>query len=382
MNLLKLETNYKYKQLADHFRNRIRSGKLKVGHKFPSERKLAQDLSIDFKTANKAVSLLVAENLLYRIPGKGTFVNEKVDLKVLGAVIPVAAMKVWSRMMEEIEHRSRACGYRVSIRAYHFERDDQELQSLKAAGQESVGMIVYPGWNSANADYLLQLRKEEYPFVLVDLYLDGLGADSITTDNLHGGYLAARHLLELGHRRFGLIGVSNVSSIRERVDGCKRALEEDGIGLDQSRIVSKESISQDMSSEVEELLAMRDRPSALFILEPMCLNSCMQAIQKKRLNIPEDIALVVFDDIEGSAYFHPPLTTVRQPMEAIGRKAVDILVARVKGNKQNFKKIRLKPELIVRESCGSRLLTLEKASKAGASASADPLWRNEPASVR
>ena len=79
MSLPELRQSHKYEQLADYFRSQITTGKLKAGGKFSSERNLAQDLNIDFKTANKAVSILVAEGLLQRIPGKGTYVIDKVN---------------------------------------------------------------------------------------------------------------------------------------------------------------------------------------------------------------------------------------------------------------------------------------------------------------
>ncbi len=197
-----------------------------------------------------------------------------------------------------------------------------------------------------------------FPILLLDGYHPHL--DSITVENEQGAYLATQHLIQLGHTKVGMIDAQLKSSPAQvRLKGYRRALSEYHIPFHEQRLVISDSITerdgfnqQAGYQGMKKLMTLgEDCPTAVFVSSDIQAVGAIRAIKEKGLQIPDDIAIVGFDDIELSEYIG--LTTVHQPMFHMGRLAVDRLMARIESSDlQEFKKS-FATRLIIRETCGA-----------------------------
>ncbi|MFQ6092632.1 MAG: LacI family DNA-binding transcriptional regulator [bacterium] len=200
--------------------------------------------------------------------------------------------------------------------------------------------------------------RSRLPIVLVDSYHPDL--DSITVENREGAYTATQHLIRLGHTKIGMIdGHLKSSPARVRLEGYKGALRDHNIDFNGDYLVISDFVTgEDGFNQEAGYQAMKrllrlgeSRPTAVFVSSDIQAAGAMKAIRENGLNIPEDVAMVGFDDIELAQYVG--LTTMRQPMFEMGKLAVDRLVERISGERSNgFKKV-FYTDLIVRESCGA-----------------------------
>jgi DNA-binding LacI/PurR family transcriptional regulator len=180
----------------------------------------------------------------------------------------------------------------------------------------------------------------------------------VVGDSENGGYIAARHLLHMGFRRLGNLNgePGNIPGDLRR-EGYLRAIAESGVQENpafQFRL-REGGEAHDFASGYEigtKITTMAERPDALFAYNDLSALGAMQALLEHGVHIPDDIALVGFDDIERSQYAPVPLTTVRQPTQAIGAKAMELLIRRIEGKEVNVRTV-LETELVIRASSGS-----------------------------
>lgn len=173
-------------------------------------------------------------------------------------------------------------------------------------------------------DFPDELAERGVPYVLA-LRTDGHSLSSVGDDRL-GGYLATRHLLDLGHRKIGVIaGPSYASSARGRVDGYRQALTEAGIVVDPTRIVASTFGIETGGEAVEKLMALDDRPTAIFAVNDNTAIGALSQLSKMGLSVPDDISLVGYNDIPIVSHLPTPLTTMRVPFAQIASNALELL---------------------------------------------------------
>jgi DNA-binding LacI/PurR family transcriptional regulator len=199
------------------------------------------------------------------------------------------------------------------------------------------------------------LQEQHVPVVSLEP-IEGAPVDCVTVDRRHGAYIATRHLLERGHRRIALIhGPPSYPVVRQRMQGYEDALRESGVPMDPGLFVERRERRYRGGYEaMQRLLQRTPLPTALFCNDDEMAIGAMRAAREAGLRVPEDLAIVGFGDLEAAAYATPPLTTVAQPVAEIARRAVELLFERVgnPGDGRGPQVMRLKPLLVVRESCG------------------------------
>ena len=206
-----------------------------------------------------------------------------------------------------------------------------------------------------NDKYAKKFSASNFPIVLVDSYHPDL--DSITVENKQGAYVATQHLIQLGHTKIGMInGQLKSSPAQLRLEGYKKALRDNNILFKEKYLIISDSGQDGFNREagyqgMKRLLELGDnKPTAVFISSDIQAAGAIRAIQEYGLKIPEDIAIVGFDDIEMAEYLG--LTTMHQPMFEMGKLAVQRLMAKISGeDSRKFKKSFL-TNLVIRESCG------------------------------
>ncbi len=200
---------------------------------------------------------------------------------------------------------------------------------------------------------LLELARSGFPLVLHGR-LPGSNIPFVDVDNIGGAEKAVNHLIELGHRRIGLITNAPISftSSKARLKGYRNALEAAGIPLDEDLIRFGYYLPETGYKAMMELLALANRPTAVFVASDVVAMGALAAIHEKGLKVPEEIAIVGFDDIFASAYTIPALTTVRLPAYDLGKEAARMLFRIMGGEKVDETQVFLETDLVVRKSCG------------------------------
>jgi DNA-binding LacI/PurR family transcriptional regulator len=188
------------------------------------------------------------------------------------------------------------------------------------------------------------------PIVLLNNQHPSKFVHSVTIDNIDGGYQATRHLIQLGHRRIAYLGDRfGLESDTERFKGFHTAMAEAGLRTPKAHIARGDGKADGGRERAAELLALKDRPSAIFCYNDMTTLGVMEQAAKMRMRVPRDLSVVGFDDLFFAASLQPPLTTIRQPKKELGQRAMELLMALLKGE-QAEKTIVIQGELVLRAS--------------------------------
>lgn len=214
------------------------------------------------------------------------------------------------------------------------------------------GVIIAGRINERLVEYIESLGL---PIVLVDYELPRKRVSTVLIDNRKGAFLATQHLIDVGHRSIGFIGGDlDHPSIRERFSSFKNTVEEKGLPLDEKFLVTDEKDTGVYNgySAAERLLGATRRPSAIFAANDAMAIGCIESAKQRGMKIPDDLAIIGFDDIEMGSHMDPTLSTVRVFKEELGVHAVRRLVEVVKNKTKAVITMYVPVELIVRESTG------------------------------
>jgi LacI family transcriptional regulator len=199
--------------------------------------------------------------------------------------------------------------------------------------------------------YLEFLHERHFPYVLIDHQgIDNTGP-AVGATNWQGGYDATKHLLDLGHRRIGFVsGTMDMGCAQDRLAAYKAALTDYGVAIDPALITEGDFFQPQGYECARTLLALPKPPTAIFASNDVSAFGVMEAVRDLGLRIPDDISIVGFDDIHQASQVNPPLTTVRQPLEEMGRTAAAMLLDYIADPEKPVERIDLPTQLIVRGS--------------------------------
>jgi DNA-binding LacI/PurR family transcriptional regulator len=272
--------------------------------------------------------------------------------QMIGLLVPDIQNPFYVEVVRGVEDRAYAHGCGVMMCNF-AQTEEKEHFFLDIMRHERVdGLIVAPA--RPDDRKVMEVVRTGIPVVCVDRGLKDADVDMVVVDNAEGARGAVEHLIRLGHRRIAYVaGLPQIPSTTERLDGYYAALNEAGITPDASLIRygnSKHESGRDLTAA---LLEMPEPPTALFTGNNLITLGALETIHRRGLRIPEDIALVGFDDMYWAISLNPPLTAVSQPGYEIGRRAADLLFQRVAEPDRPSAKVVLKTTLIVRRSCGA-----------------------------
>jgi DNA-binding LacI/PurR family transcriptional regulator len=218
--------------------------------------------------------------------------------------------------------------------------------------EQQVDGLILSGPRSDDP-LLPQLAEERFPLILHGRP-NGHDFPCVDVDNKASAYQATSHLIGLGHRRIGFISNAplSYSGAQDRFAGYRQALTEHDLPLDPDLVGTAAFLPEAGCAAMEQLLALQERPTAVFGASDVVALGAMNAIHSAGLCIPNDIAVVGFDDIFLAAHAHPPLTTIRVPAYGLGWTAAEVLIRRIEGDVVSS--VTLETELVIRESCGAK----------------------------
>ena len=259
-----------------------------------------------------------------------------------------------SRIVVGIEQRARELGYSLFLHLISDPAQGNAQQILDTLAAHRVDGIIYAIPEvSANHDWVQPAQLENLPPLVFMNMPSRPGLLSVSVDNLQGGRIAARHLIEQGCQRIGVIrGPSGWWEAEERLSGWQEALEQAGLEIHPERIVEADWSVESGMQAMQALLRQSPDIDAVFASSDDIALGALTAAARLGRRVPQDLALAGFDNIPQAAYFQPPLTTVHQPLARIGRAAVDLLHYQIESGSQadSSPAILQEPELIVRAS--------------------------------
>ncbi|WP_025844658.1 LacI family DNA-binding transcriptional regulator [Paenibacillus ehimensis] len=230
----------------------------------------------------------------------------------------------------------------------------QKIKSYKTLCQErGVDGVIIMGIRLDDA-YLKEVVSSQIPCVLIDIPLEGPNVGYVTSDNVGGAYRAVSYLLEAGHRKIGVVnGHSQADVSVQRLKGYKQALERFGIPFDESLVMDGSFSEAGAKEAVYRLLAQQPDITALFCISDLMALGALQAVRGLGLQVPGQVSVVGFDNIDVTAYCSPALTTVNQNKYEMGYQAAQMLIDLLEGRKVSHRLV-LDTELIIRESVSAR----------------------------
>ncbi len=353
-----------YVQLAEVFRRRIEGGELKPQDRLLPELEIANEFAVSRGTVRQALDQLVRDGLLERTQGKGTYVrNARTEraTEVIGFVVPYLRDTLVNEILRGAERVFHESDYSMILGHSDSDLQTEVEQISRLLAGSAEGMILFPVAEADEQRRLSEVIPADFPTVLIDRRVPGLATDRVLVDNFGGARAAVEHLLELGHDRIACVTTPDrPSSITDRIDGYEHAMQEAnlfplaavslrGSGSPGST-GSVPAYTDEELAPVEMLMNSSAAPSALFCVNDFVAIGVMSFLQRRGMRVPEDVALVGFDDIAVASLPSVSLTTVAQPKYEIGKQAAQRLLQLLQGQTVVDREIVLPTELIVRRS--------------------------------
>ncbi|TVY08470.1 LacI family DNA-binding transcriptional regulator [Paenibacillus cremeus] len=291
----------------------------------------------------------VMEELKYKpsmvasaLTGKSTF--------TIGLTIPDLANPFFAEIARAVEDRGHEYGFNVFICSTDND-PEKEVKYFSLLTQKRVDGIIIAS-RTQKDQFLKRLIQHQIPIAMIAREMPTLAVDTVMVDDFLGGYQAGSHLIELGHRRIAMIAedMSEMSS-RERVRGCRQAMLDAKVEPDEALIVVGGFAVESGKAAMDRLLEQDHKPTAVFACNDVLAIGAIQSARQHGLQVPKELSVIGFDNTVLATIVDPPLTTIAQPIQDIGRQVVDLLVEEIKGEKALKQRVLLMPQLVVRSSC-------------------------------
>jgi DNA-binding LacI/PurR family transcriptional regulator len=293
--------------------------------------------------------MLVMERLQYQpsyiaaaLTGKKTY--------TLGLLVPDISNPFFAEIARAVEDQGDHRGYSLVICSTD-NKDERLERYLSLLQQKSVdGMII--GTGLKKKEMLNRPIERSVPIVMIAREMPDLDVQTVVVDDFAGGSMAAGHLLELGHRHMAVLAEHpKVSSSRERIRGFRQILTESGLELPEHMVLaSGADLVKDGKRHALDLLKSSERPTAIFCCNDLLAIGALQAAKELELRVPAELSIVGFDNTILASVTDPPLTTIAQPTELMGKMAVDLLIGQLKKEPDVKQRTVLRPELVIRHS--------------------------------
>lgn len=353
---------YRYIEIYESLFQKISEGTFPLGELLSSEKEIGKIYSVERTTVRKALEFLVNDGLVEKIQGVGTkVINQKKiitahsNLKSSNTILFFLAktknnvdrltQPYYSSLVFHLEGELKQHGYKINYST--ISKNDNIGELLK---QHTFAGIIFASYG-VDRKHLDYVHEKKIPFITVNN--DYANAVTISPDNFMGGYLVGKYLIDLGHRKIGLLKGKDIdASTILRLAGFKIALSEFDLQIEEKYVRTVNWIDEEAVIETRDILVQNkeDLPTALFAFNDEMALISMGVINEMGLKIPEDISVVGFDNIPQAEFFFPQLTTINCNIEMISKTAVWILHNKILNNFYDNFKITIPIDLIVRGS--------------------------------
>ncbi len=353
-----------YKQITTHIKSQIQSNQLKSGEKIRSHQELAHYYKVSLITVKKALSELINEGFLFSRVGKGTYISDDASRRRfddhinLGLVLRDLNSPFFSQILEKIEEETSRSGYNLLVATSGNDpsREDEHINRYVELGVQ--GLIIASTSNRSHPSPTIHsLHENNFPYVVIS-YIQDLDTNIVNTDHEMGAFMATEHLARQGYKKIGYINSEAGYELGEvRKAGFLRALQQYDQLFDEKfhfRLRKRSKwFEYESGYEIgKQVIEMNHQPDAMFIYSDLAALGFEKAVMESGLNVPDDIAIVGFDNIKRGVVAAVPLTTIAQPVQEISHHAIGIIIHNIRGQATK-NRIILKPKLIIRTSCGA-----------------------------
>jgi len=287
---------------------------------------------VDPTTRERILRIVEEEGFVPSITASGLAVGRS---RLIGVLVPSLAQPFISGVIQGIAELIEHTPYELVLYSMNIAANEQGrtniIDHILATKLTSGLLALFPGVSSAMlASYISKLQSHNFPVVLIDDYEESVSIPSVTADDYSGALEAVRHLIGLGHRRIAHIkGPIRIFGARERYRGYCQAMAEADLPVEPALVYQGDftgPLGRTVASKIFEL-PVNERPTAIFAANDPTAYGVMSAAEEYNVNIPNDVALVGFDDLNSSAHVRPALTTVRQPFFEMGQQGLALLLS-------------------------------------------------------
>lgn len=351
----------KYRQVRDEILSWIHSSRLLPGSRLPSEHEIAEQFEVSRQTVRQALGELVREGWLNRMQGKGTFVADpgvksKDDNKTVGVITTYISDYIFPQIVQGIETRLRSEGYRLLLASTENDPAKERECLEMMLSQSPSALIVEPtrsGERSANLNYFLTMENRRIPYLMINASYEEMDSPCLRMDDELGGFLAAEHLIGLGHRRIaGFFKTDDMQGVR-RMRGFVAAHRKHGIPL-QPTLIFTYTTDDKSTAPLRQARLLVNQPQEQRATGWVLYNDelavmLLQVVREVGWSVPDDLSLVGFDDSFLATATEVKLTTLSHPKHALGTAAVEMILPMLDG-RGTWEEKTYAPELIVRHS--------------------------------
>lgn len=350
----------KYQKLKEYLTEKIRTQEWKTGDKICSENELAEQFSISRHTVRQAISELAADGWLYKVQGKGTFVDRRPDkpipsTRTIGVITTYLGDYIFPSIIRGIDSVLSTNGYNIILGCTYNQHEKEHTCLENMLNQHIDGLIVEPTKSALpnpNAFMYRELSNNGIPVLFIHGLYKELEYSYVLEDDIQAGYLAAKYLIDNGHRTLGCIFKMDDVQGHKRFEGYQQALKEAGLVSADSNVIwfDTENAETILGGEGKKRLeAILERCTAIVCYNDQISMTILDVIRSKGMSVPQDISLISFDDSQLAVASEVKLTTVAHPKEKLGEEAAKAIM-QMADRSCNYFDLKIQPELIIRES--------------------------------
>ncbi|GHC01661.1 GntR family transcriptional regulator [Cerasicoccus arenae] len=356
----------RYQAARTLIKRMVLSGEVGHNQQLQPELEICRETNLSRTTVRKAISDLVNEGLLVRYRGRGTFVNisrtssQKKLLALLCCQYPNVS-GAYNLLIQGAQEAASRLGYQLLLANDYNETEAALEQAMHLNELRVAGTIIVPlqtpTSNNPTSRIIRALRQAGQQVVLLDENSSDDELVSVVSQNRESMRELTMHLVQRGYRRIAFLTGTKTQEVAEREMGFRQAMEEKGLEVPPEyflEVAGRDPASQGRQ-EIDVFMAMRTPPEAIVCLHDLIALNAMGRCAERGWRVPQDIAIVGFDDLPQAQMSSPPLTSVHQPLREEGKRALELLVELLNGKKLVGHHERLPCRLVVRDSCGSTL---------------------------
>jgi LacI family transcriptional regulator len=274
----------------------------------------------------------------------------------IGLIVADISNPFFSNIARIIEDEARKEGYIVIIGSSDENAEKSQDLINVFFNRQVDAFIIAPAENTELQ--ITELQKKNTPVVLIDRYFPKVKTDNVHIDNFRAAYRAVEHLAINGNKRIAMMGYdTSLSHIQERKNGYKAALKDKGIRFRSEwfKDISYHNIEKEVAIAVKELLALVPKINAIFFATNTLAVEGLKIIYKSGIRVPEDLAIIAFDESDAFDFFYSPLSYISQPLAEMGKKAVELAIEKIRNSDAKYATIIVKEKLVIRKSSGNKI---------------------------
>lgn len=271
--------------------------------------------------------------------------------KTIGVIVPALSYYFFASMLNSIEEAAMQAGYSVMVCQTNesYLREVAQIQNMLNSQVE--GFIISLARDSLDYDHINRLIRKQIPLVLFDRYTDKIESSKVIVDNKQAAFKATMHLIEKGCQKLAcLAGPPHLEISNQRLDGFREAITNSGLQYKEQYVSHSDFTQENTIIQASNMMSLSNPPDGILTMSDNIAFSTMYALKQRGIRIPEDVAMVSFNNEPNCMYLTPSLTSISQPIREMGTQAVRLLLKQLEDDKIEPETIVLDTQLVIRES--------------------------------